>query len=135
MEDYLYELIVAGALVLGYMAWLSGTQQKPPQPKKLPVPLPSPATGSTEPGWNTRILYLSNGRQIPGPHVAYYWLLLDMHEDLPLHPVSIWLAYQNSFEVMYETEKARMPVKVQLVDLKSARNYLLDRYMLVGYLN
>lgn len=101
---------------------------------KAPNPLPPPPVAAEGLSWNTRIQYFSNGRQLPAPHFAFYWKELGISERLPLHIVVIALTFEQCFDAYQEAKKQGAP-DVMLADLKAARNYLTDRFILLHYTN
>lgn len=124
--DYYLFIVIALYLV---------TSKPKSQPTRMePNPLPPPPAESEGLSWNTRIQYYSNGRQLPAPHYAFYWKELGISERLPLHIVVIALTFEQCFDAYQEAKKQGAP-DVMLADLKAARNYLTDRFILLHYTN
>lgn len=84
--------------------------------------------------WHMKYLYLSNGKQIPAPHVAYYTVLLGLGEFLPINLKKIQKAYFKRFEEVAEQRKHR-GVLLDVAELKAAKDFLTDRYNYTAYLN
>ena len=84
--------------------------------------------------WFEKYLYLSNGRQIPAPHLVYYIVMLGLEDNLPITFGKIDDAYYNRFEEVAELRKNK-DVVMDVAGLKAARDFLTDRYNFTGYLN
>ena len=121
------------ALFLLYMRWKKRFE---PSPEKKPEEATTvePPYDADRLDWLGTYLYLSNGREIPAPHIAYYIVALGLEEAQSIGPKTIDKAYYKCLREVAQQRKEQ-PVKVDIAGLKAARNFLMDRYCYVGFLN
>jgi hypothetical protein len=122
-------------ILLLYMVWRKRFEpRKEPPPVQESEPLKPGQEDDVPYDWLGNFLYLSNGREIPAPHVAYYIVQLGLEDAPSINPKTIEKAYNKCLRdvVMLRREQQ---VKVDIAGLKAARDFLTDRYCFVGYLN
>lgn len=121
------------ALLILYMRWkkkFEPFQENKPEE----ITTVEPPYDNNRFDWLGTYLYLSNGREIPAPHIAYYIVALGLEDDPSIRPKTIDKAYYKCLQDVALLQKDQ-PVKVDIAGLKAARNFLMDRYCYMGFLN
>lgn len=126
MQDHHY--ISLFFIVLYLITRYNKSQPTDPEPiiQKIDTPIPPPH--------EKRILLFVNGKPIAGSYLTHYLRLLQLQYHKEITDRTIHQAHYDLFERIIAIRQTR-PIRVDVAELRAAKSYLLDRWMLLAHKN
>lgn len=126
MENHHYFLLIF--LFVRLLVYFNKEQSAVPEPIIQNIDPPVLPSGEK------KILFFVNGNPIRGSYLSYYLRLLRLQHHAEITDRTIHQAHYDLFEHIIAIRQTQ-PLRVDVAELRAAKSYLLDRWMLLAHKN